>query len=133
MYICRDAVRVQMADGKYVFNPALEDKVTKEINSMIAIATANKGCNVVIDQTNCKSGYLKAFVDKFSPTHDIQIIVLHEPLWKLYIRNIWRYLGTGKWIPFKVIKTMHKNQQNMPWADWLEYIKSPELFKNVKA
>jgi len=133
MYICRDAVRVQMADGKYIFNPALEDKVTKEINSMIAIATANKGCDVVIDQTNCKSGYLKAFVDKFNPTHDIQIIVLYQPLWKLYVRNYWRWVQTGKWIPLKVIRDMYSNQKKMPWGNWLEYIKSPEILKYAKA
>ena len=133
MYICRDAVRVQMANGKYIFNPTLEDKVTKEINSMIAIATANKGCDVVIDQTNCKSGYLKAFVDKFNPTHDIQIIVLYQPLWKLYVRNYWRWVQTGKWIPLKVIRDMYSNQKKMPWGNWLEYIKSPEILKYAKA
>lgn len=133
MYISRDAIRVQLAGGKYEFNPEMEAKVTKEVNHLIAIATANKGCNVVIDQTNCKAGYLNEFVEKFKPTHAIQIVVLYQPLWKLYIRNYWRWVQTGKWIPFKVIKNMYNNQKKMPWGNWLEYIQSPEILKYAKA
>jgi len=133
MYISRDAIRVQMAGGKYVFDPQMEDRVTKEVNHLCAIATANKGCNVVIDQTNCKAGYLNSFIEKFKPTHNIQIVVLYQPLWKLYVRNYWRWVQTGKWIPLKVIRDMYNNQKKMPWANWLDYIKSPEILKYVKS
>lgn len=133
MYISKDAIRMQMAGGKYVFNSALEEKVEKEVNSLCAIATSAPCSNVVIDQTNCKAAYLNSFIGRFKPTHDIQIVVLYEPLWKLYVRNYWRWVQTGKWIPFKVIKNMYNNQKKMPWGNWLEYIQSPEILKYVKS
>lgn len=122
--ICKDDIRTHMAGGKYVFDRRLEEKVQQEVDILVAQAVANKE-NVVIDQTNVKLGYLQAFVDSFKDTHNITIYPFYEPLWKLYLRNIKRYLVKRKWIPFKVINTMCKNQKKMQTGGLIQYFKMP--------
>jgi predicted kinase len=121
--ICRDDIRILLHGGKYVFDVKKEKMVTNQVNHM-AREIINKGLDVIVDQTNCKRANLMAMVDTFKDSHDITIYVFSEPLWKLYIRNVLRYLHTGKFIPFKVIRNMSENLAHMNWSGLLQYIKN---------
>jgi len=124
--ICRDDIRILLHGGKYVFDPKKEKMVTNQVN-MMCKAAIDKGLDVIIDQTNCKRANLQAIVEKFEDTHEIIIYVLDIPLWKAYIRNVLRYLRTGKFIPFKVIRIMKDNLAGMNWAGLLKYVKNKNI------
>lgn len=67
--------------------------------------------DVIIDNTNCKQTYINKISHALCDKHEWNIVVLPVdcPLWLARIRNIYRYLRTGKHVPYKVIKSMHKN------------------------
>jgi len=122
--ICRDDIRIQLAGGTYVFNFATEEKVNTEVGILVAQTVANKE-NVIVDQTNVKAKHLDYFIEKFKETHEMFIISLSEPLWKLYVRNVWRWIWEKKWIPFGVIRAMQKSQKNFPYKNYLQYYRTP--------
>jgi len=111
-----------MAGGKYVFDPKKEKEVDERVEFMIKWVVDHKA-DVVIDQTNCKMSYINKFINGFKNTHDIEIVEFYQPLWKLYFRNCKRWIQTGKWIPFKVIRTMVKNQRKLDWETLRQYFK----------
>jgi predicted kinase len=62
------------------------------------------GFDFIIDNTNCKESYINEILKRIPKDYIVEYKLFDVPLYKLYYRNIIRYISTGKWIPFKVIK-----------------------------
>jgi predicted kinase len=97
-----DEIRKELKEEKLVW-----DKFYRELNYM--------DVNICIDNTNCKLSYINEIKENLNKNvkWDIEIKKFPVTLHAAYYRNIIRYLKTGKFIPFKVIKSMYKNYNNL--------------------
>jgi len=112
--ISRDTIREAKYGKNYVFSKEREDEVTKEFYKQLGVASTCRSAVVILDNTHCRESYIDKYLTIFKGMHDnkkmeIYVKFLDIPLWKAYIRNIWRKLRTGKWIPFKAINAMKAN------------------------
>ena len=64
--------------------------------------------DVVLDNTFCKEKYIDKIFEDYKDIN-IQIKFFKNSLIKSYILNVYRWLTTGKFVPFKVIKRMNIN------------------------
>lgn len=114
--INRDDLR-SMTKGRYVFGDRKVESIINTITIRAVEHCVKNRIDVILDATHCKLKYIQEIKDELSfySTHNIQIkyVVCDEPLWKLKIRNIWRYIKTGIWIPVDVIKSMYKSFQEV--------------------
>lgn len=100
------------------------DEIRKKIKNEKAVwelfyATLNTWTqDICIDNTNCKQNYINLIRKNLNNTleWDIEIKRFDVSLWKAHYRNIVRYLRIGKWIPIKVMNSMHKNYNNL-WKE----------------
>jgi len=106
--ISRDAIRIVFFNKPYFYTKENEDKVTRIQNELIR-SSVNEKKDIIMDNTHCKEAYINEYFKKMPEGYEIEVIFFNCPLWKLYIRNIWRYLWKGKWIPIKVIDNMFEN------------------------
>jgi len=105
--LSRDRIREQLFGKKYHQNKHDEEIVTKRFYQILNIQL--QICDtVILDNTHCHEKYITEIVDKY-PNNPIEVKFFDLPLYEAYFRNVKRYLLEGKWIPFKVIKSMHKN------------------------
>lgn len=104
-----DILRQDYHNGKYVYDPAIEEKVWEDFYRRVSLFTQS----FIIDNTNCKKKYIDKIKSVLSSDFEIIYVKFEIPLWKSYIRNVERWLMTGKWIPFKVIKNMKKNYKEL--------------------
>lgn len=104
--ISRDDIRKQI-NGKKMFNLKNEKKVSDIFNKMIVNSVQAK-LNLVIDNTNLNPKYINNIKKLLTKDYIVEFVRFDIPLWKAYWRNIVRYLETGKWIPFGVIKKFKK-------------------------
>lgn len=114
--LSRDAIRIALFGNNYKQNSAQEDIVTEHFTRKLEQFIFFNDRHLIVDNTHCKEKYIDDILkkvrlyskDRIEPIK-VQIIFFDIPLYKAYYRNIVRYLGTGKWIPFEVIKAMKKN------------------------
>ena len=109
--ISRDDVRDSLAyiqQKKYVQNKYNENQVTTIFNNRLTVAVARE-LDIILDNCHCKESYIDEWIKMKPNGYTLRIIFFDCPLWKAHIRNVLRYLKTGKWIPIKVIKNMKKN------------------------
>ena len=99
-----DKLRLEYFDGEYKFDPKIEKEIWGYFYQRVNSFTED----FIIDNTNCRLVYIN--LNK-NIVWDIEIKKFEIPLWKSYYRNIKRWLFTGKWVPFKVIKQMKKNHK----------------------
>lgn len=108
--VSRDDLRAEIFPGKYKFSSDKEDKVTEfEGFRMKSYTNTPSVKRIIIDNTHCKEKYLDNLITKYGKNNTIRIKFFYISLWKAHYRNITRFIGTGKWIPIKVINTMYKN------------------------
>lgn len=108
--ICRDNIRENSLcfNQPYVFSNYNETIVTRVVDDMYSSDIFFKR-DIIIDNTHCKEAYLNAEIKRKPEGYTLRIIFFDCPLWKAYYRNVVRYIMTGKWIPFEVIRNMKKN------------------------
>lgn len=109
--ISRDDVREQLYGKGYNYKQVNETLVTKLFNSSLLLAIEEKK-DVILDNTHCKSKYIHQY-DNDLKGYEIIIKKFPIPYWKACIRNIWRWVTTGKFIPWNVMKNMQKNYKNL--------------------
>lgn len=119
--VSRDVVRKRLFGDNYKQNNLDEILVTEEFNreleTWLYVAYEKDKTDqvenvVIIDNTSCKASYINSFIKtvlKKCPTAKIEVKFFDISLWKAFVRNIRRYLTTGKYIPWEVIKNMKKN------------------------
>lgn len=123
-YISRDAIRLEMYNGDYrkiTFSPISEQMVTNIYNGRLRAAIEAKK-NIILDNTHCRSSYLKEAIYSFAGTnYKIYVKFFDIPVWKAYIRNVIRYIKERKWIPMKVLRAMDKNYKKINKNDYEQY------------
>lgn len=101
--ISRDEIRQYIHPGKYIFNSRKERQVSTLFNNILDTETSC-GSNIIIDNTNINPKYISDIKKRIPLDYEIEIKDFPISLTTAYIRNVLRWLNTGKWIPFSVIK-----------------------------
>jgi len=106
--ISRDDIRASFFMTPYVHTHENEKEVTRVFDKHLDLSIGCK-LNIIIDNTNCKEKYINELIKKCPKGYTVRVMFFDCSLIKSYIRNIRRYLKTGKWIPFRVIRDMKRN------------------------
>lgn len=118
--ISRDIIRELKFGKNYKQNWRDENIITKifddEVNDWLS-----QEYNIIMDNCHTKEKYIDQIINKY-PEHSIFIKFFDCNLRKAYYRNIVRFIKEGKFIPFKVIKAMHKNMKNINREKYGKYI-----------
>lgn len=77
---------------------------------------------IILDNTHCKEKYINEIITKYGNEFNITIKFLDISLTRAHIRNVKRYLRTGKWIPFSVINNMYENYNKINREKYGKYI-----------
>lgn len=107
-----DIIRIRKFNGKYKFDPKIEKEVWEEFYNRLNQLEND----VIIDNTNCKLGYINKIKENLPKDFEIEIVKFEVSLLKSYYRNIKRWIFEGKFIPFKVIKNMKENYKKL-WKE----------------
>lgn len=105
-----DTVRVNRDDFRLMLKsaqmtePKIEDMITTLVDATITQSLLRK-CNVLVDATNLKVGYIKSFVEKFKYSADIDYRVFDISLEKALERDAKREATVGE----AVIKKLYKD------------------------
>ena len=111
-----DNIRKILYGNKYKQNKKDETLVWNKFYHLLEKELNNNtNVDIIIDNTNCKyTYYIKIFtLIKDKSQWEVEVIKFNHSLWKLYLRNIIRYIKTGKFIPFKIIKIMKHNYNEL--------------------
>lgn len=106
--ISRDQIRIDLSGGKYVFDPKMENEVTRVFLFWFKEYVKN-GYNIILDNCHTKEAYIDEYIKRKPDDYKIEVVFFDIPLWKAYYRNVKRWILTGKFIPFSVIKNMWIN------------------------
>jgi predicted kinase len=109
--ISRDKIRYEMDGSKYKHSSKNEKAVTVRFNNKLYNA-ADKGKNIIIDNTNCTEKYIDQFLTFFYakyPNYHICIKFFDISFITALYRNLIRAWKTGKYIPLTVLIRMYKN------------------------
>lgn len=105
-----DNIRVELFGRNYKFSKANEEIVWNEFYKRVE----NQTSSFIVDNTNCKQIYIQQ-VKRILLQNNFnwEIKRFDISLYKAYYRNVIRYIKTGKFIPFKVIKNMYNNYKKL--------------------
>lgn len=93
-----------MLKSAQMTEPKIEDMITTLVDATITQSLLRK-CNVLVDATNLKVGYIKSFVEKFKYSADIDYRVFDISIEKALERDAKREATVGE----AVIKKMYKD------------------------
>lgn len=99
----RDDFRLMLKSAQMT-EPKIEDMITTLVDATITQSLLRK-CNVLVDATNLKVGYIKSFVEKFKYSADIDYRVFDISIEKALERDAKREATVGE----AVIKKMYKD------------------------
>lgn len=119
--LSRDTCRENLFGFNYIMTNDKEDQVTKEFNFKLKKAYLCT-LDVIIDNTNCKEGYIDRIIAECPTHYDIEVKFFDIPLWRAYLRNCLRWIRTKKFIPFNVINTMKKNYDKINRKKYNNYV-----------
>lgn len=106
--VSRDTIREIYFPAPYIYSKQNEEEVTRIFNSYLN-RYVRWGRNIILDNTFCKESYINSFIKSKPERYTLRVVFFDCPLWKAYIRNVLRWIKTGKFIPFKVIQQMKIN------------------------
>ncbi len=109
--LCRDDIRESLFED-YQYTRDNENKVTRIINADFDTLVRFKA-NIIIDNTHCKAAYIDEWLKRIPDNYTVKIKFFDIPLYEAHIRNIYRHITRGKWIPIKVMNDMYKNYQKL--------------------
>lgn len=69
--------------------------------------------NIVVDNTHLNGKTFRRVLAIIPSHYQIEVKLFKISLNKAYWRNITRYIKTGRWIPFKVIKQFKEKSDNL--------------------
>ena len=110
--LSRDEIRLQLFGKNYKQNTKDEKKVNVVFYDLLK-ESIRIGSNIVIDNTNCKLSYINELKTWFPRDYDVEIVYFPISLLRAYYRNVIRWIKTGKFIPFGVIRSMKRNFDKM--------------------
>ncbi len=108
--VSRDILREKYFGPNYKYTKSNEKFISNKFDEIMDSCIENELINyIILDNTHCKEKYLDNLITIYGQIFDIHIIFFELTLKKAYLRNILRFIKTGKWIPFYVIKNMYHN------------------------
>jgi len=108
-----DKIRLDYSNGNYVFDSKVEKEIWEDFYYRVKNIYTQ---DFIIDNTNCKLVYINKIKENLPKDFEIEIVKFEISLLKSYYRNIKRWIFTGKWTPFKVIKNMKENYKKL-WKE----------------
>lgn len=105
--LSRDMLRGVLFGKSYKQNNKDEELVSKHIDSKLN-ELIKSNYSFIVDNCHCRQKYIDELKSKIPSHYEIEMVYFPIPLWKAYYRNVVRWVKTGKFIPFKVIKNMKK-------------------------
>lgn len=121
--ISRDDIRMRLFGKRYKQNSNGEFIVTREFEKLLFnAALADK--DTILDNTFCKERYINEVLERCGVFKNAQICIkfFDISLGVAYIRNVLRYLKTGKYIPRSVIKNMYKNYKKIKKEQYADLV-----------
>lgn len=112
--ISKDDIRQKIFGKRYKINNQSEKIITDEFYNQLRAAISFQKAIIILDNTHCKEkfldDYMTIFREKFmSGKLDFHIKFFDVPLWKAQLRNIWRWVISGKYIPYKMMGILYRN------------------------
>jgi len=112
--ISKDAIRAAKFGKDYKINPNSEKLVDTEFFKQLSVAASFREAVVIIDNTHCKEKFLDGYLTTFRSMFlkgkaQIYIKFFEVPLWKAQWRNIIRWIRSGKYIPYGMMKILYRN------------------------
>lgn len=104
-----DRLRLEYSGGVYKFDADLEKEIWDDFYQRIKSYKKD----FIIDNTNCRLVYINKIKECLNKDFEIEIVKFETSLLNSYLRNIKRWMFTGKWIPLKVIKNMKNNYKKL--------------------
>lgn len=126
--ISKDAIRMAKYGKSYDYSKEKEVEVKKEFFKQLSVASSFKRAVIILDNTHCKESTIDYYLSTYKGFIDgqkmqVYIKFLDVPMWKAHLRNVWRKLKTGRWVPLKIMRNKYDN-----------YIKiNKEKYKNLIA
>lgn len=129
--ISRDDIRENYFSKPYKYTNDNEKYTTIVFNTLLnSCLNDDKTHLIILDNTFCKEKYIDEIIckyhEKFSSDSQEKVIVkikfFETSLIKAHIRNVGRYIKTGKWIPIKIMNSMYKNYNNIDKNKYKKYI-----------
>ena len=105
--LSRDSMRIALYGKKYRQNIKDEVLITVKFNETLYDLLKEDNVTIIIDNTNCKEGYIDSFIKKCKNTN-ITIMFFEVSFLTAMWRNITRYFNEGKWIPLNVMIRMKR-------------------------
>lgn len=118
--VSRDYIREKYFDSPYIYTREHEALVSTYFDNMV-VQAFKRSNTVIFDNTHCREKYLDDVINKY-PECKIEIIVFEISLIKAYYRNIIRYIQTGKWVSFKIIRQFNENFKQINFKKYEQYL-----------
>lgn len=118
--VSRDTIREKRFGKDYKQNFFDEESVSFMFDFQVK-HYLDIGNYVILDNCHTKEKYLDEIINKYRG-YQIEIKFFNCSLIKAYYRNINRWMFTGKFIPFKVIKNMYRNYNKINRNKYDKYI-----------
>ena len=127
--ISRDQIRDAYFEKPYLHKKYTEEQVGKIFYEQFKRLLIDESItHIIVDNTHCKEKYIDVYIDKLIKktykdfTVTLQIKYFDIPLWEAKMRNILRFLKTGRWVPMKVISDMYKNYKKLNRKKYEQYV-----------
>jgi len=127
--VSRDQIREDHFPKPYLHRRNTETQVSQIFyDNFKALLIDDSISHILVDNTHCRESYIDIYIDKLIKkkykdfTVKLYILFLDIPLWKSIFRNFIRFFKTGRWIPIRVIKDMHKSYNKINRKKYEQYI-----------
>lgn len=120
--LSRDEYRLHYLPKNYKHNSKGEELITKLYNLDLDNLVAGGNYDIILDNTHCKEKYIDEVINNYSKYMDIKIIFFEISLFEAHVRNVLRYMKTGKWIPIAIINNMYKNYNKLNRKKYGKYL-----------
>jgi len=130
-YFGKEYQRSKYGGEKYVYSRQNEKFISLKFDETMDEYLENPNIKyIIMDNTHCKEKYLDDFIKIYKRFTNIQVIFFDTPLIKSYYRNIIRYIKTGKFIPFSIIKNMNINYRKINKGKYIDYFNTHHFYIN---
>lgn len=99
-----------------------EEGITNYYNRTLS-AFIKHNHNIVVSNTHCQKVYIDAMLERFEGLdYIVKIKFFDIPLWQVYIKNLWRYITAGKYVPWTKLRNAYKNFKKIDRSRYSQYI-----------
>jgi hypothetical protein len=111
-----------MYGEKYKPTPSREDEITRVFNKLLLDCVNDSEIEeIILNNTHCREKYIDEVIHEYKRKCNIRIKFFNIPLWQAHIKNVGRWLKTGKWIPIYIMNNMARNYRKINKGKYAEY------------